>query len=101
VKAIVYHRYGSPHVVELAEIDKPAPADDQVLVRVHAASVNPLDWHRMRGQPYVMRASEGLAKPKNTGLGADVAGRVEAVGKDVPETFARASQLDLISGDLR
>jgi NADPH:quinone reductase-like Zn-dependent oxidoreductase len=85
MKAIVYHRYGSPDVIELEEIDTPVPEDNQVLVRAHAASVNPLDWHRMRGQPYVMRASEGLAKPKNNGLGADVAGRVEAVGKNVTQ----------------
>ena len=83
MKAIVYERYGSPDVIELKEIDKPVPKDDQVLVRVHAASVNPIDWHRLRGQPYFVRPSEGLRRPKNTGLGADVAGRVEAVGRDV------------------
>jgi NADPH:quinone reductase-like Zn-dependent oxidoreductase len=83
MKAIVFHRYGSPDVLELEEIDRPAPADDQVLIRAHAASVNPIDWHRMRGEPYFVRASEGLAKPKNTGLGADVAGRVEAIGRNV------------------
>src|SRR5688500_8092533 len=83
MKAIVFERYGSPDVVELQEIDTPAPKDDQVLVRVHAASVNPIDWHRLRGHPYFVRGSEGLTKPKNTGLGADFAGRVEAVGRDV------------------
>lgn len=83
MRAIVYDRYGSPDVVELKEIDPPVPKDDQVLVRVHASSVNPIDWHRLRGQPVFMRASEGLLKPKNTGLGADLAGRVEAVGRDV------------------
>jgi NADPH:quinone reductase-like Zn-dependent oxidoreductase len=83
VKAIVCDRYGSPDVLELKEIDKPMPGDDQVLVRVQAASVNPVDWHRMRGEPLVMRATEGLIKPKNNGLGADVAGRVEAVGRNV------------------
>lgn len=85
MQAIVYHRYGSPDVLELQEIDTPVAEDDQVLVRVHAASVNPLDWHRMRGLPYFLRAMEGLAKPKNTGLGADVAGRVEAVGRNVTQ----------------
>jgi NADPH:quinone reductase-like Zn-dependent oxidoreductase len=85
MKAIVYRRYGSPDVLELKEIDTPVPADDQVLIKVHAASVNPVDWHRMRGEPSFMRASEGLGKPKNTGLGADVAGRVEAVGRDVTQ----------------
>ncbi|HMI32012.1 MAG TPA: NAD(P)-dependent alcohol dehydrogenase [Candidatus Limnocylindrales bacterium] len=83
MKAIVCHRYGSPDVLELEEIDTPVAGDDQVLVRVQAASVNPVDWHRMRGLPNFMRASEGLAKPKNPGLGADVAGRVEAVGGNV------------------
>jgi NADPH:quinone reductase-like Zn-dependent oxidoreductase len=85
MQAIAYHRYGSPDVLELTEIETPAVKDDQVLVKVRAASVNPLDWHRMRGEPYFMRMSEGLAKPKNTGLGADVAGRVEAVGPDVTQ----------------
>lgn len=85
MKAIVYHRYGSPDVLELDEIDTPVPDDDQVLVRVRAASVNPLDWHGMRGEPYIMRLSEGLAKPKNPGLGADLAGRVEAIGKNVTQ----------------
>src|SRR5688572_33199213 len=83
MKAIVFERYGSPNVLELKEIDTPAPKDDQVLVRVQAASVNPIDWHRLRGQPLFVRPSEGLLKPKNTGLGADFAGRVEAVGGDV------------------
>ncbi|MGH3071671.1 MAG: NAD(P)-dependent alcohol dehydrogenase [Gaiellaceae bacterium] len=83
MKAIVFGRYGSPDVLELSEIDTPVPKDDQVLVRVRAASVNPIDWHRMRGEPWFVRPSEGLRKPKNTGLGADVAGRVEAVGRDV------------------
>ena len=83
MKAIVYDRYGSPDVLEQKEIETPAVADDQVLVKVHAASVNPVDWHRMRGEPWFMRTSEGLAKPKNAGLGADVAGRVEAVGRNV------------------
>jgi NADPH:quinone reductase-like Zn-dependent oxidoreductase len=83
MKAIVCHRYGSPDVLELEEIDRPIAGDDQVLVRVQAASVNPVEWHRMRGLPNFMRAGEGLAKPKNPGLGADVAGRVEAVGGNV------------------
>jgi NADPH:quinone reductase-like Zn-dependent oxidoreductase len=85
MKAIVYEKYGSPDVLELKEIDRPVVKDDQVLVKVHAGSVNPLDWHRMRGQPYFMRTSEGLGKPKNTGLGADVAGVVEEVGRNVTQ----------------
>ena len=88
MKAIVFRKYGSPDVLELDEIDTPVADDGEVLVRVHAASVNPLDWHRMRGLPYVLRASEGLIRPKNNGLGADVAGRVEAVGTGVTQFHA-------------
>lgn len=83
MKAIVYCDYGVPNV-KLQEIEKPTPADDQLLVRVQAASVNPLDWHFIEGTPYVMRAmGVGLRKPKDTRLGVDFAGTVEAVGKNV------------------
>lgn len=85
MKAIVYCDYGSPEVLKLEDIEKPTPGDDQVLVRVRAASVNPLDWHYMRGTPYVMRMEAGLRKPKVTRLGVDFAGTVEAVGKNVTE----------------
>jgi len=83
MKAIVYERYGSPDVLELRDIDKPTVSDDGVLVRVRAASTNPYDWHFMRGKPYFARLLFGLFKPKAHGLGADLAGDVEAVGKDV------------------
>jgi len=83
MKAIVYHEYGSPDVLELEEIDRPVVKDDEVLVRVRASSANPADWHFMRGVPYVMRPQSGLRKPKNGFLGRDIAGEVEAVGKDV------------------
>jgi NADPH:quinone reductase-like Zn-dependent oxidoreductase len=85
MKAIVYHEYGSADVLTLQEIDKPVVKDDEVLVRVRAASANPADWHFMRGLPYIMRPQSGLAKPKNSVLGRDVAGQVEAVGKDVTQ----------------
>jgi NADPH:quinone reductase-like Zn-dependent oxidoreductase len=85
MKAIVYHKYGSPDVLELQELDKPVVKDNQVLVRVYAASANPLDWHRMRGEPFLARLTEGLLKPKDPKLGADIAGRVEAVGSNVTE----------------
>ncbi len=85
MKAIVYHKYGSPDVLELQELDKPVVKDNQVLVRVHAASANPLDWHRMRGEPFLVRLEEGFLKPKNPKLGADIAGQVEAVGSHVTE----------------
>jgi NADPH:quinone reductase-like Zn-dependent oxidoreductase len=83
MKAIVYTKYGSPDVLELKDIDKPVVKDDEVLVRVRAASVNPHDWHVMTGLPYLMRLSMGLSPPGEVGLGADLAGVVEAVGRDV------------------
>ena len=83
MKAIVYDRYGSPDVLELAEIDKPVVRDDEVLVRVHAAAVNPADWHFMRGLPYIARMIFGWRKPRPTVLASDMAGQVEAVGKNV------------------
>jgi NADPH:quinone reductase-like Zn-dependent oxidoreductase len=83
VKAIVRDSYGSPDVLELTDIDKPEPGDDEVLLRVHAASVNPADWHILRGAPYIARMQFGLRKPKHSVLGCDVAGQVEAVGKNV------------------
>jgi NADPH:quinone reductase-like Zn-dependent oxidoreductase len=84
MKAIVYTRYGAPDVLQLQEVEKPAPKAGEVLVRVHAASVNALDWHYMRGQPFLVRISgNGLRKPKDPRLGVDLAGRVEAVGGKV------------------
>ncbi len=81
MKAAVYTRYGSPDVVEIREIEKPSPKDNEVLIKIRAASVNPRDWHFMRGEPYVVRLMTGLRKPKITRLGVDVAGQVEAVGR--------------------
>jgi NADPH:quinone reductase-like Zn-dependent oxidoreductase len=84
MKAIVYHRYGKPtDVLALGEADKPAVADDDVLVRVHAASINPLDWHFVTGTPYFARLVVGLRRPKAPVPGVDFAGTVETVGKDV------------------
>ncbi|HEY1582903.1 MAG TPA: NAD(P)-dependent alcohol dehydrogenase [Chthoniobacterales bacterium] len=80
MKAIVYCDYGSPG---LQDVPKPVPNDDQILVKVRAASVNPLDWHFLLGTPYVLRLGTGLRKPKDTHLGVDYAGTVEAVGKNV------------------
>ncbi len=85
MKAIVYRKYGSPDVLELQEIEKPAVTDGEVLVRVHAASVNPLDWHFLRGTPLVVRIMAGLLKPKDKVLGVDVAGTIEAVGENVKQ----------------
>src|SRR5690242_432557 len=85
MKAIRFYRYGPPKVLELADIDVPAVGDDELLVRVRAASVNPLDWHFMRGSPYLVRIMAGLSRPRAsaTRLGADMAGSVQAVGKNV------------------
>jgi NADPH:quinone reductase-like Zn-dependent oxidoreductase len=85
MKAIVYHHYGSPDVLQWEEIEKPTAGDNEVLIRVRAASVNPLDWHFMRGTPYIVRIPAGLRKPKVTRLGVDVAGQVEAVGRNVTQ----------------
>jgi NADPH:quinone reductase-like Zn-dependent oxidoreductase len=83
LKAIVYTTYGSPDVLQLKDMEKPTPKDNQVLVKVHAASANPADWHLMRAEPFLARFANGLLKPKNTRLGADLAGRIEAVGSNV------------------
>ena len=86
MKAIVYRSFGSPDVLRLEEIEKPVPDDNQVLIRVRAASVNPLDWHYMEGTPYLARMMGfGLLKPKVIRLGVDYAGTVEAVGKNVKQ----------------
>ncbi len=85
MKAIVYRCYGSTDVLGFEDVEKPTPADDEVLVKVHAASVNPLDWHYMRGTPYVMRLGSGLGAPSRTSMGVDFAGTVEAVGIKVKE----------------
>jgi NADPH:quinone reductase-like Zn-dependent oxidoreductase len=83
MQAIVQDTYGSAEVLEAREIDKPEIADDEVLVRVRAASIHVGDWILMTGSPFVMRLATGLRKPKNPVPGTDVAGTVEAVGKDV------------------
>ncbi|MEO6579496.1 MAG: NAD(P)-dependent alcohol dehydrogenase [Candidatus Limnocylindria bacterium] len=83
MKAIVYHEYGSPDVLRLDNVPMPNFGDDGVLVRVGAASVNALDWHFLRGQPYIVRTSSGLRTPKRNIPGVDVAGVVEAIGSGV------------------
>ncbi|MBC7813482.1 MAG: NAD(P)-dependent alcohol dehydrogenase [Burkholderiales bacterium] len=85
MKAIVYTEYGSPDVLQFKEVEKPTPKDNEVLVKVHAASANPLDWHLMRAAPFLVRLEAGLQKPKNPMLGADLAGRVEAIGSNVTQ----------------
>ncbi len=83
MKAIVYRCYGSPDVLEFEDVEKPKPADHEVLVKVAAASVNPLDWHFVRGTPYLLRMMTGVGAPDFAGLGVDFAGTVEAVGNKV------------------
>jgi NADPH:quinone reductase-like Zn-dependent oxidoreductase len=83
MKAFIYEKYGPPERLRMAEVDKPAPDADQVLVKVLAASVNAADWHLVRGKPLFSRATLGLLRPKHQILGVDVAGRVEAVGSGV------------------
>jgi NADPH:quinone reductase-like Zn-dependent oxidoreductase len=85
VKAIVCRRYGSPDVLELAEVEKPDVPDDGVLVRVRASSINPADWHSFTGTPYVARPAFGMLKPKSQLVGLDFAGTVESVGASVTQ----------------
>jgi len=85
MKAITQDHYGSEKTLELSDMDKPEIGDDEVLVRVHAASIHVGDWVLMSGSPYVMRMATGLRKPKNPVPGSDVAGTVEAVGRAVHE----------------
>jgi NADPH:quinone reductase-like Zn-dependent oxidoreductase len=102
MKAIVYERYGSPDVLELKEVEKPTSKDNEVLVKVHAASAGAWDWHVLRADPFLVRLmGGGFLKPKNTILGSEIAGRVEAVGRKVKqfqpgdEVFGDISECDL------
>jgi NADPH:quinone reductase-like Zn-dependent oxidoreductase len=96
MKAIVYEQYGPPDVLELKEVEKPIPKDNEVLVKVHAASVNDWDWGLLRGTPFMNRLFFGLLRPKIKILGSDIAGRVEAVGMNVK----RFQSGDEVFGDL-
>ena len=83
MKAVLVSRYGAPDVLELSDIAAPEAGPDQVVVRVRSSSVNPVDWHSMRGEPLLVRLTNGLAKPRQPGIGADLAGVVESVGPGV------------------
>ncbi len=97
MKAVVYTQYGAPSdVLQFKEVEKPTPSDHEVLIKVHAASVNAADWHIVRADPFLARFATGLLKPRHTIPGADVAGRVEAVGSNV--TLFRPG--DEVFGDL-
>ena len=83
MKAVVYHKYGSPDVLNLEEVKKPTLKEDEVLVKVHAASINSWDWDLLRGTPFLARlVGGGLLKPKHKILGTDIAGQIEVVGND-------------------
>jgi NADPH:quinone reductase-like Zn-dependent oxidoreductase len=98
MKAMVYDRYGPPAVLEAREIVRPDLTDDGVLVRVHATSVNPADWHTLTGTPYIARLGTGLRKPKSNTLGIDFAGTVEAVGGSVNQFQPRDEVFGARSG---
>jgi len=85
MKAVIYTQYGGPEVLQYTETQKPIPEDDEVLVRIHAASLNSADWRIMQGRPLLFRPMWGFPKPKHPILGGDLAGIVEAVGKDVTQ----------------
>ncbi len=85
MKAIVFTEYGSADVLQLKDVEKPVPKDNEVLVKIHAASANPADWRTMKAEPFLARLTNGFFKPNNPHLGSDFAGRVEAVGSNVKQ----------------
>lgn len=99
MKAVVYTEYGGPDVLKVKEVEQPVPKDNEVLIKVHAASVNSWDWELLRGKPFIARLG-GVLKPKYKILGADIAGRIEVVGSDVKylkpgdEVFGDISRCD-------
>lgn len=99
MKAVVYKTYGPPEVLRIEEVDKPAPGDDEVLVKVKASSINPVDWYLMTGL-FIARIGSGLTKPRDTRLGVDFAGIVEAVGKNVVQFAPGDSVFGARSGAL-
>ena len=92
MKAFIREKYGPPETLRLADVEKPAPTADEVLVKVLAVSINPADWHCMRGKPLFSRATLGLLRPKHKILGGDLAGQVEAVGRNVTQ-FKRGDEI--------
>ncbi len=82
IKAVTYCEYGGPEVLKFGDVVKPTPGDDDLLVKIHAAGVNPLDWHYMRGAPYIIRLMAGMRYPQDVTMGVDFAGTVEAVGSN-------------------
>jgi len=98
MQAIVCEKYGPPEALQLRGLEKPIPKEGEVLLRVHAASVNPADWHLIRGAPFLARMSAGLLKPKDKRVGSDLAGRVEAVGGNITQLQAGAEVFGLADG---
>jgi NADPH:quinone reductase-like Zn-dependent oxidoreductase len=97
MKAIVYNKYGSPDVLRLADVEKPSPKDDEVLIKVHAASINSWDWDMLTGRPLEYRLFSGLLKPKKTKiLGCDISGKIETIGREIK----RFNLGDEVFGDL-
>ncbi|MEM7323306.1 MAG: NAD(P)-dependent alcohol dehydrogenase [Actinomycetota bacterium] len=96
MKALTYTRYGNPDVLQLSEVDRPTPKDNEVLVKIHASSINPADWHYVTGLPYFMRLTAGLRRPKDPIPGLDLAGTVEAVGP----TATRFAPGDRVYGEV-
>ena len=96
VKAVIYEKYGSPDVLELREVKTPTPKDDEVLIRIHAVSINDWDWGLLRGTPFMTRLLSGFLRPKKIILGSDIAGRIEALGENVK----RFQLGDEVFGDL-
>jgi NADPH:quinone reductase-like Zn-dependent oxidoreductase len=95
MKAIVYHEYESPDLLKLEEVEKPTPADDEVLIKIHAVSLNRSDWEGLIGKPLYARLG-GIRKPRRPILGSDIAGRVEAIGKNI----TRFQMGDEVYGDI-
>ncbi len=99
MKAIIYTKYGSPDVLQLKEVEKPIPKDNEVLVKIHAVSINDWDWCLLLGTPFINRLINGLLKPKKRILGSDIAGRIEAVGKNVKQFHVGDEVYGDLSGD--
>ena len=99
MKAIVYTKYGTSEVLELKEVDKSIPKDDEVLIKVYAVSINDWDWQLLQGIPFINRLINGLLKPKKKILGSDIAGRIEAVGKNVEQFQLGDEVFGDLSGD--